>query len=72
MSEHLKVIRERPNDQAHGPEDRAYLLALVSRVEAACATIENLSVPSAEPSWHISGEKSAAAKVRVAINGGVK
>jgi len=41
--------------------------AMVERVEAVCATIENLSVPSAEPSWHISGEKSAVAKVRAAL-----
>jgi len=41
--------------------------AMVERVEAVCATVENLSVPSAEPSWHISGEKSAVAKVRAAL-----
>jgi len=53
----------------------AFLVGLVKKqaaqidaVKLACATIENLTVPKADSSWHIAGEKSAVAKVRAALD----
>jgi len=41
--------------------------AQIEAVKLACSTIENLTVPQAGHNWHISGEKSAAAKIRAAL-----